>query len=154
MAPGFEPTKALYEYSSGRTVLTTGAIDEALAGHARAVRVGNYVAVSGIVATTPSGDHVGEGNAFLQAQQILRIIEETLKNAGSSLGDVVRTRIYLKNTESDWRAVGNAHSNAFGKIRPATTVVHVEKLMAPWMLVQIEADAVLQEAREEREREA
>ena len=112
-------------------------------GYSRAVRVGNQVAVTGTTATTPDGGHVGDGDAAAQARQTLRNIAWALEQAGAATADVVRTRIYLTNIERDWEAVGRAHAEVFGEVLPATTMIEVSRFIADWMLVEIEADAIV-----------
>ncbi|OQW31632.1 MAG: hypothetical protein A4E19_07710 [Nitrospira sp. SG-bin1] len=114
---------------------------EETVGYSRAVRVGAHVSVSGSTAMTPSG-LVGKGNPYAQTIQSLRTIEAALKQAGASLADVVRTRIYMANIEQ-WQDVGRAHGEVFRTIRPATTMVDVKRLIDPDMLVEIEADAAI-----------
>lgn len=115
---------------------------EASIGYSRAVRVGNTIAVSGTTSAEADGTIHGEGDAYLQARRCFEIIERALVEAGAGLPDVVRTRTFLTNID-DWQAVGRAHGEVFGDIRPAATMVAVSQLIDPAMLVEIEADAVL-----------
>jgi enamine deaminase RidA (YjgF/YER057c/UK114 family) len=124
-----------------RQNISTGGPWEAKIGYSRAVRVGSSVQVSGSTAMTPSG-LVGKGDPYAQTIQTFKTIEAALKQAGASLNDVVRTRIYMANIDQ-WQEVGRAHGEIFGNIRPATTMVEVKRLIDPDMLVEIEADAVV-----------
>lgn len=125
----------------GRQNISTGGPWEAKLGYSRAVRVGASISVSGSTAMTQSG-LVGKGDPYAQTIQTLKTIEVALQQAGASLTDVVRTRMYLTNIDQ-WQEVGRAHGEIFGPIRPATTIVEVKRLIDPEMLVEIEADAII-----------
>lgn len=123
-----------------RQLISSGAPWEAIAGYSRAVRVGPMIHVAGTTASDSQGRAVGKGNAYAQTRHILTIIEAALEEAGASLQDVVRTRMYVCDM-GDWKEVARAHGEVFRDIRPAATLIEVGRLIGPDFLVEIEADA-------------
>lgn len=124
---------------SPRRNISSGTKWKPLVGYARAVRVGETIHVSGTTATDNEGGMVGVGDPYAQA---IHNIERALRQAGARLADVVRTRIYVTDI-GQWEAIGRAHGEAFATIRPATSMIEVSRLIAPEMLVKIEAEAIL-----------
>ncbi|MEM7335993.1 MAG: RidA family protein [Chloroflexota bacterium] len=125
-----------------RQLVSSGAPWEAEVGYSRAVRVGSMVFVAGTTAVDKDGNVVGKKDGYAQTKQILTIIQSALNEAGASLEDVVRTRMFVTDI-SYWEEIGRAHGEFFGNIRPAATMLEVSKLINPDMLIEIEVDAVI-----------
>jgi enamine deaminase RidA (YjgF/YER057c/UK114 family) len=125
-----------------RQSVSAKTIWEDVVGYSRAVRVGEMIFVGGTAATDSQGTTHGPGDPYAQTVYALDKIEDALRELGGSLEDVVRTRIFVKDIE-DWQEVARAHAESFGRVRPCTTMVEVSRLIAPDLLVEIEADAVL-----------
>jgi enamine deaminase RidA (YjgF/YER057c/UK114 family) len=128
---------------SSRINISSGAKWESIVGYSRAVRVGNTVEVTGTVAVDASGVLVGKDDPYEQTRFIIQKIEGVLKQAGATLSDVVRTRMFVTDI-SRWEEYGRAHGEFFGEIRPCTTMVEVSRLIEPGFLIEIEATAVIE----------
>jgi enamine deaminase RidA (YjgF/YER057c/UK114 family) len=129
-------------YMAERQNISSGTPWEVLAGYSRAVRIGAAVFVSGTTASDEQGNVMGKGDPHAQTVYILQKIERALKEAGATMQDVVRTRMFVTDI-SRWQEVARAHAEFFGSIRPAATMVEVAKLIDPDHLVEIEVDAVI-----------
>lgn len=127
-----------------RTNISSGVEWEEKVGYSRAVRVGPFVSVAGTVAVGSDGEVVGRNDPYAQTSYILGIIRKVLDEAGASLADVVRTRIFVSDIER-WEEIARAHREVFADIRPACTMVEVSRLINTRMMVEIEVDAIVEE---------
>jgi len=122
---------------------SSGTIWEPIVGYSRAIRVGNQIFVTGTTATDEMGEIVGVGDAYAQTVRVVLNIELALKALGGGLKDIVRTRMFVTDI-SRWEEYGRAHGEFFGDIRPCATMVEVRRLIDPRMLIEIEADAIVE----------
>lgn len=125
-----------------RTRIYSGTDWEEKVGYSRAVRTGPHIHISGTTATDKEGEIVGENNAYKQTRQAIANIETALKELDASLADVVRTRLFVTDIDR-WEAIGEAHADTFQEIRPTTSMVEINRLIDPKLLVEIEADAIV-----------
>ena len=125
-----------------RQNISSGSPFEKPIGFSRAVRMGDRIAVSGTAPIAADGTTAYPGDMYQQTLRCLEIIQEALEKAGASLGDVIRTRVYLMDADR-WQDAASAHGKIFGDIRPACTFVEIARLIAPDWLVEIEAEAVI-----------
>ena len=113
-------------------------------GYSRAVKIGNFISISGTTATDDNGQIIGVGDPYLQTVQCIKNIEKALSKAGAGLSNVIRTRMFVTNID-DWEIIGKAHAEFFSNIKPATSIVEVKRLISPEILLEIEADAICTE---------
>jgi enamine deaminase RidA (YjgF/YER057c/UK114 family) len=125
-----------------RKRVSSGTEWEATVGYSRAVRADGRVSVAGTTATDEGGEPVAPGDPYAQTAHALGLVADALDAAGASVADVVRTRVFVTDID-DWEAVGRAHGEMFGEVRPATTMVEVSSLIDPELVVEIEAEAVV-----------
>jgi enamine deaminase RidA (YjgF/YER057c/UK114 family) len=125
-----------------RRNFSTGATWEPIVGYSRAVRIGNTIEVSGTCSVDNDGQPFAVGDAHAQTRRILAIIHNAVQQLGGRMEDIIRTRIFVTDI-SQWEAIGKAHGEVFGVIRPATSMVEVSRLIAPEYLVEIEATAII-----------
>jgi enamine deaminase RidA (YjgF/YER057c/UK114 family) len=128
-----------------KSSVSTGSPYEPIIGFSRAVRIDAFISVSGTAPIGPDGNTVSPGDPVAQARRCFEIAKSSLEQLGATLSDVIRTRIYLIRIE-DWKSVGEVHGEYFKKIRPATTIIQVSRFVDPDWLVEIEVDAVIQQA--------
>jgi enamine deaminase RidA (YjgF/YER057c/UK114 family) len=125
-----------------RELISNGNPLEDIIGFSRAVKVGNYITVGGTAPVDENGNTIGVGSPGKQTRQCIRIIKEALENAGSSLDDVVRTRMLLTNID-DWKEIIEVRAEYFKKIKPVDTVMQVSRFINPEWLIEIEVDAII-----------
>lgn len=128
--------------AENRVNIRSAAPWEPIVGYSRAVRIGDFIAVSGSAPVGADGKVVAVGDAYFQTRRCIEVIEEALVAAGASLSDVIRTRMFVTDIEQ-WPDIGRAHQEAFGDAPPATSMVEISRLIDTDMLIEIEADAVV-----------
>ncbi len=128
--------------NSSRQHFSSGAKWESIVGYSRAVRIDQHIEVSGTCAVDENGNPVAEGDAYLQTNRILIILQQAIEALGGRMEDVIRTRIFVTDI-SRWEEIGKAHGEVFGNIKPATSMVEVAKLISPEYIVEIEATAII-----------
>ena len=138
----FDVPPEFEERRNRRTNYSSGTKWESIVGYSRAVRVGNVVEVSGTVASDEHGNVVGMNDAYEQSRYIFQKIEKVLAEAGASMKDVVRVRMFVTDI-SRWEEYGKAHAECFMDIRPCNTMVEVSRLIAPEYLVEVEVSALI-----------
>jgi enamine deaminase RidA (YjgF/YER057c/UK114 family) len=129
---------------SKRLNISSGVKWEDIIGYSRAVKVGNLIEVAGTTALDEAGNLIGKNDPYEQTRYAIAKIERALNSAGASLKDVVRTRLFITDI-SRWEEIGRAHGEYFKDIKPASTIVEVRSLISPYMLIEIEATAILQD---------
>lgn len=127
-----------------RKNIASGTSWEEKVGYSRAVKIGHFISVSGTTATDDDGQVIGIGDPYLQTVQCIKNIEKALSKTGTSLSNVIRTRLFVTNID-DWEIIGKAHAEFFSNIKPATSMIEVSRLISPEILLEIEADAVCSE---------
>ncbi|NIP44370.1 MAG: RidA family protein [candidate division Zixibacteria bacterium] len=127
-----------------RQNISSGSPYEKSIGFSRAVRIGNIVSVSGTGPLADDGSTYAPGDAYGQAQRCLQIIKKAIEDAGASLDDVIRTRMYIAGM-AKWEQVAKAHGEFFSEIRPASTLIEVHAFVRPDWYVEIEADCVIKD---------
>lgn len=125
-----------------RINIASGSPWEPLRGYSRAVRVGDHLYISGTTAMSPNGEVMGQADAYEQTRYVIKVIKEILSLSGYSLGDVIRTRLFVTNI-TKWEEYARAHSEAFDVVRPASSIVQVSRLVDPRLLIEMEVDALL-----------
>jgi enamine deaminase RidA (YjgF/YER057c/UK114 family) len=135
--------------SMTRLNISSGAKWEDIVGYSRAVRIGNIIEVAGTTSVDENGNIVGANDPYQQTKYTLQKIEKALRQAGATMRDVIRTRVYVTDI-SRWEEIGRAHGEFFREIKPASSMIEVSKLISPELLVEVEVTAVIEPERSER----